>query len=64
MLVLSRHMHERIIIGADIIIQVVGMDHAKGTVRLGITAPREVEVHREEVALRIERNEPRKGGVA
>jgi carbon storage regulator len=47
MLVLSRKQGERIVIGDNIIITVVSMDY--GRVRLGIEAPREVEVWREEM---------------
>ena len=47
MLVLSRHRDETIMIGDDIEITVVDMRGDK--VRLGITAPRNVQVHRKEV---------------
>jgi carbon storage regulator len=47
MLILSRKQGERIVIGDNIIITVVSMDY--GRVRLGIEAPREVEVWREEM---------------
>ncbi len=57
MLVLSRHVHEIIDIGNDIQIQVVDIRGDK--VRIGITAPREVAVHRREVKEAIERS---KGG--
>lgn len=50
-LVLSRHVHEKICIGSDIVIEVV--DVKGDRVRLKIDAPRELPVHREEVALRI-----------
>jgi len=49
MLVLSRNKEQKIIIGDNIVITVVGVRGDK--VRLGIEAPREVEVHREEVYL-------------
>jgi carbon storage regulator len=51
MLVLSRKWNERIIIGDNIIITVVDIrgDH----IRLGIEAPLEVSVHREEVYIRL-----------
>lgn len=48
MLVLSRRSQERIFIGDDIVIQVVYID--RGKVRLGITAPKDVPVNREEIA--------------
>jgi carbon storage regulator len=47
MLVLTRRAGESVVIGDDIVITVL---EARGDViRLGITAPREVQVHREEV---------------
>ena len=51
MLVLTRKLNERIIIGDDITVMVVEI--RDGTVRLGIEAPRSIEVHREEVAMEI-----------
>jgi carbon storage regulator len=50
-LVLTRQVGERIIIGADIVIEVLG-SRASGTVRLGITAPQDVTVYREELIKR------------
>lgn len=47
MLVLSRKANESIVICDNITITVVSIDRDK--VRLGITAPRSVTVHREEV---------------
>lgn len=47
MLVLSRKRGERILIGDDIFIEVLEFNGAR--VRLGITAPRQVSVHREEL---------------
>ena len=47
MLVLSRHRDESIIIGDDIVITVVDIRGDK--VRLGIAAPIEISVHRQEV---------------
>lgn len=47
MLVLSRQVDEKIIIGDSITITVVEI--RRGLVRLGIDAPRNVPVHREEV---------------
>lgn len=47
MLVLSRRVGERILIGDDIVITVVDVRH--DTVRLGIAAPRSVRVNRAEV---------------
>ncbi len=53
MLVLSRHRDESIIIGDDIVITVVDIRGDK--VRLGIAAPIEVSVHRQEVYEAIQR---------
>lgn len=47
MLVLSRKKNERIIIGGNIVVTVVEVRGDK--VRIGIEAPREMPVHREEV---------------
>ena len=54
MIVLSRKRNESIVINDDIIIQVVEIRGDK--VRLGIEAPREVPVHRNEVYEAIRRN--------
>ena len=51
MLVLSRRVDETLIIGDDIRITVLGI--SGNQVRIGIAAPKEVSVHREEVYLRI-----------
>jgi carbon storage regulator len=53
MLVLSRHRDESIIIGDNIVITVVDIRGDK--VRLGIEAPKEVTVHRQEVYDAIQR---------
>jgi len=53
MLVLSRQKDESIIIGDDIEITIVDVRGDK--VRLGITAPREIPVHRREVYEAIQR---------
>lgn len=55
MLILTRRVGETIRIGDDIHITVLGI---KGhQVRLGITAPSDVSVHREEIYLRIKAEE-------
>ena len=51
MLVLSRKAEESMYIGDDIKITV--LDIRRGQVRIGITAPQEVKIHREEVYQRI-----------
>lgn len=53
MLVLSRRIGEKITIGEDVTVIVLG---AKGNqIRLGINAPKEVPVHREEIFKRNKR---------
>ena len=51
MLVLSRKLNEAIRIAEDITIRVVRLD--RDSVRLGVSAPKNVGVHREEVYLEI-----------
>jgi carbon storage regulator len=53
MLVLSRRVDESLLIDKDIKITV--LDIKGGQVRLGITAPQSIKVHREEVFDRIQR---------
>jgi carbon storage regulator len=52
MLVLSRRLSETLIIGDDIRITVLGINGNQ--VRLGIDAPKNISVHREEVYMRIQ----------
>lgn len=47
MLVLTRKSEEKIRIGKDIIVSVISKVH--GPIKLGIEAPREVSVYREEI---------------
>ena len=56
MLVLSRKKNESIVINDDITIVVVEIRGDK--VRLGVEAPKEVPVHRNEVYEAIRRNQP------
>jgi len=46
-LVLTRHAHQSIVIGHDVVVTV--LEVRGDQVRLGITAPKHVQVHREEV---------------
>lgn len=66
MLVLSRQRDEQIVIGDNIVLNVVEIRADK--VRLGIDAPREVSVHRKEAYEAIQREQKRsdeqKGGEA
>ena len=59
LLVLTRRANQSIMIGDDVVVTV--LEVRGDQVRLGIVAPREVEVHREEVfrALHGEPNQPR-----
>ena len=53
MLVLARKKGEKIVIGlpeADVVVEILD---ARGTVKLGVTGPRHVAVHRHEVHTRI-----------
>lgn len=53
MLILTRRVGESVVIGGDVTVTVLGV---KGNqARLGINAPRDVAVHREEIHERIER---------
>ena len=64
MLILTRRVGETVMIGDDITVTISGI---KGNhVRLGVNAPKEVSVHREEVFDRIQqaRTEATEGRVA
>ena len=52
MLVLTRHVGEEIVIGDMIRVTIVAVEN--GRVKLGITAPHQVTVHREEVYRRLQ----------
>ena len=54
MLVLTRSAGERLIIGEDAEITLSILDIRGNQVRIGINAPRDVAVHREEIYLRIQ----------
>ena len=55
MLVLTRHPNQKIIIGDDIEVTVLGM--AGKQVKLGIEAPKDVTIHREEIYNKIQEQE-------
>jgi carbon storage regulator len=52
MLILTRRSGEKIMIGNDIKITV--MDFIKNQIRIGIDAPKNISIHREEVYKRIQ----------
>ena len=62
MLVLSRKLMERIIIG-DGLVTITVVDIQPGQVKLGIEADASLPIHREEVYLAIKRGKSRKNGL-
>lgn len=52
MLILTRRVGETLNIGDDVKVTVLGV--TAGQVRIGIDAPKDTEVHREEIYLRIQ----------
>lgn len=57
MLVLTRRVSESIVIGQDIVVTV--LDGRGDQVRIGVTAPRDVDVHRQEVFLDLRADQER-----
>lgn len=53
MLILTRRVGESVVIGGDVTVTV--LDVKGNQVRLGVAAPKDVAVHREEIHERIER---------
>ena len=62
MLILTRRAGETVMIGSDVTITVLGV---KGNqVRIGINAPKDVAVHREEIYERIQSEKNAEAGIS
>lgn len=60
MLILTRRVGESVVIGDDVSVTVLGV---KGNqVRLGVNAPRDIAVHREEIYDKIQQESAAAGG--
>lgn len=59
MLILTRRVGETLVVGDEITVTVLGVKGSQ--VRLGVNAPKEVAVHREEIYQRIQREKTDQG---
>lgn len=62
MLILSRRVGENLMIGDKVIVHVLQVKG--GQVRIGVTAPKDVAVHREEIYQRIQGGQARPQGAS
>ena len=61
MLILTRRIGETLMIGGDVTVTVLGVKGSQ--VRMGVNAPKDVAVHREEIYERIRQNETQEHSV-